>query len=160
MRYLIVCFLISGLIQVNPGLRQTDILGGSSEEGKMTTTPLIAVAVQENGRVAPHAGRADVWQVYAFEMGAPELVWTLRLTSEGSLHEWHVRNDGNRHPLHTVDVAICRSAGDGVMARLAERNTLVVTTLEPDPFIAVQKYLEGTLGQQNDHDDSCCSHRH
>ena len=125
----------------------------------MTTTPLIAVAVQPNGRVAPHAGRADVWQVYAFEMGAPELVWTLRLTSEGSLHEWHVRNDGNRHPLHSVDVVICRSAGDGVMARLAERNTTLIATLEPDPFLAVQKYLEGTLSQANDHDEHQCGQK-
>ena len=118
---------------------------------------LIAVAVLKNGTISPHAGRAARWQVYAISNGAePQLVWSLELTAAGSLHEWHVNGDGNRHPLHGVDVAIVKSAGEGVTRRLAERDTVLVTTSESDPLTAIGQYLDGTLPAGKPHDEAEC----
>ena len=93
------------------------------------TTPLIAVAVLKNGNISGHAGRTVNWDVYATDSEEPLLVWSIRLSKSGSLHEWHVRGNGERHPLHSVDVAICGSAGEGVTRRLAERDTQLLTTI-------------------------------
>ena len=120
------------------------------------TFPLIAVAVREDGTLSPHAGRAKHWQVYAMNGTQPELVWELVLTESGCLHEWHVRGDGNRHPLHSVDIALAGSGGDGVTRRLAERGTQLVTTAESDPLQAVEKFLKGTLADSLPHDESEC----
>lgn len=120
------------------------------------TFPLIAVAVREDGTVSPHAGRALCWQVYAIDGDAPVRVWDLTLTEAGCLHEWHVRGDGNRHPLHGVDIAIAGSGGDGVSRRLAERQTTLVTTAEKNPLKAVTDYLNGTLTEGAGHDESQC----
>ena len=127
------------------------------------SVPLIAVAIYQDGQVSPHAGRADLWQVYAVDKGKPEAVWQLKLTSAGSLHEWHVRGDGSRHPLHAVDVAICGSGGEGVTRRLAERDTQLVTTTEKNPLNAVISFLEGTLADGLPHNEAECldpAHRH
>lgn len=122
------------------------------------TVPLIAVAVSAEGRIAPHAGRALIWEVYATENTEqePEWVWTLQLSDSGCLHEWHVRGDGHRHPLHSVDVAIAGSGGEGVIRRLAERNTHLVTTAETHPLLAVKHYLSGTLEPGRAHDEREC----
>ena len=42
---------------------------------------------------------------------APESVYRLALDEQACLHEWHVRAQPERHPLHAVDVAIAASAG-------------------------------------------------
>ena len=122
------------------------------------STPLIAVAVREDGTISPHAGRALQWQVYAVDNtgDAPENVWNITLTQSGCLHEWHVRGDGNRHPLHSVDVAIAGSGGEGVIRRLAERNTQLVDTAESNPLQAVTDYLAGTLKPGRPHDEREC----
>lgn len=127
------------------------------------TTPLIAVAIQKDGSISPHAGRALYWRVFAVDGTNPEMVWEITMTDGGCLHEWHVRNDGNRHPLHSVDVAIAGSGGDGVIRRLAERNTKLVATTETDPLKAVRNYMEGTLASGAPHNDDDClnpEHRH
>ena len=127
------------------------------------STPLIAVAVREDGTISPHAGRAIFWQVYAVETDQPEHVWDIILTEAGCLHEWHVRGDGNRHPLHSVDIAIAGSGGEGVTRRLAERYTELVSTTQMEPFQAVLDYLAGQLKPGGDHDETECldpeSHR-
>lgn len=119
------------------------------------TVPLIAVAVLKNGRISPHAGRAVHWDVYTLTE-QPERVWSLHLTKDGCLHEWHVRGDGNRHPLHSVDVALCGSAGEGVTRRLAQRDTQLLTTAETDPLEAIAAYLAGTLPPAQPHDEAGC----
>jgi len=122
---------------------------------------LIAVAVGEDGNIAPHAGRASKWMVYV--VGAESdtsLAWTLDLTEIGCLHEWHVRGDGNRHPLHSVDVAIAGSAGEGVIRRLSERNTELVTTTETSPLKAVEAYRVGNLAEGLPHDEQQCLKGH
>lgn len=118
---------------------------------------LVAVAVQTDGTVSPHAGRALVWKVYNIVAGQAEYVWDITLTEKSSLHEWHVKGDGNRHPLHAVDFAIAQSAGDGVIRRLAERNTTLITTSEADPEKAVHAFLAHDLPAPKAHDaKSCC----
>ncbi|NOV30264.1 nitrogen fixation protein [Methylomonas sp. ZR1] len=118
---------------------------------------LIAVAVEKEGNIAPHAGRASRWLVYvAGNAAEASLAWTLDLTEIGSLHEWHVRGDGNRHPLHYVDVAIAGSAGDGVKRNLLERNTELHTTSETSPLQAVAAYLAGELVDGLPHEEAHC----
>lgn len=122
------------------------------------TLSLIAVAVQKDGTLSPHAGRALHWDIYAVEdgNGEPARVWSLELTESGCLHEWHVRGDGNRHPLHSVDVALAGSGGEGVVRRLAERQTVLVSTAESDPLLAVKGYIAGNLRNGLPHDESTC----
>ncbi|MBD9357150.1 NifB/NifX family molybdenum-iron cluster-binding protein [Methylomonas albis] len=118
---------------------------------------LIAVAIGEDGNIAPHAGRASRWLVYvAGSEPEASLAWTLDLTEIGSLHEWHVRGDGNRHPLHYVDVAIAGSAGDGVKRNLLERHTMLHTTTETAPLKAVAAYLAGELVDGLPHEEQHC----
>ncbi|MDD1620330.1 MAG: nitrogen fixation protein [Methylococcaceae bacterium] len=118
---------------------------------------LIAVAVGDDGDIAPHAGWASKWMVYVAgdDIGV-SLAWTLELTRIGSLHEWHVRGEGDRHPLHDVDVAIAGSAGEGVKRRLFERNTELVTTTETSPLRAVEAYRAGKLGAGLAHEEQHC----
>ncbi|MCQ8106331.1 nitrogen fixation protein [Methylomonas sp. SURF-2] len=124
------------------------------------TQKIIAVAVDQDGAIAAHAGRAAKWQVFATGESGVELAWTLDLTEFGGLHEWHVRGDGNRHPLHYVDVAIAASAGDGVIKRLAERNTELLTTRETSPLQAIAAYLAGKLTEGPPHDEQPCLKGH
>ncbi|EDX87475.1 hypothetical protein S7335_5185 [Synechococcus sp. PCC 7335] len=121
---------------------------------------LIAVAVANDGTIAAHAGRALQWQVYAIlGEAAPCLAWTLDLTRFGCLHEWHVRGDGDRHPLHFVDIAVAASAGEGVRRRLQQRETELITTREADPIQAITAYLEGSLPKGLPHEKVAC-HSH
>lgn len=118
---------------------------------------LIAVAIDNDGNIAAHAGRASQWLVYVVnEESGADLAWRLDLTDIGSLHEWHVRGDGNRHPLHGVDVAIAGSAGDGVIRRLAERNTELLTTSEISPLKALTAYQAGELAAGLPHEEQAC----
>jgi hypothetical protein len=119
---------------------------------------LIAVAVTNDGTIASHAGRALQWQVYtASDEAEPCLVWTLDLTRFGCLHEWHVRGDGNRHPLHFVDVVIAASAGEGVRQRLQQRETELRTTSEENPEKAVAAYRAGNLPEGLPHETVVCN---
>lgn len=118
---------------------------------------LVAVAVADDGVIALHAGRALHWQVYVVNDEGINLAWMLDLTEMGCLHEWHVRGDGNRHPLHYVDVAIAGSAGDGVIRRLRERNTELLTTAETVSKQAVEAFLSGSLSAGLPHLDGRCA---
>jgi len=119
---------------------------------------LVAVALDDEGNIAAHAGRAADWQIFALDQasGTADPVWKLALSKTGSLHEWHVRGDGNRHPLHYVDVAIAGSAGDGVIRNLGLRNTELLTTTETDPLRAIQAYVRGDLAAGLPHDERAC----
>lgn len=121
---------------------------------------LVAVAVTNDGTIAQHAGRALRWKVYVVpEEADASLAWTLDLTNTGCLHEWHVHGDGNRHPLHFVDIAIAASAGEGVQRRLRERNTELLTTREANPEQAIASYQTGTLLEGLPHEKQPC-HAH
>lgn len=124
------------------------------------TEKLVAVAVANDGSIAPHAGRALRWMVYVVSDEADiSLAWMLDLTNTSCLHEWHVRGDGNRHPLHFVDTAIAASAGEGVRRRLQQRHTELLTTIETDPDKAVEAYRTGNLVEGLPHEDQSCLHR-
>lgn len=121
------------------------------------TASLIAIAIQDDNTISPHAGRAQHWEVYDVQPDQePVLAWTLNLTETGCLHEWHVRGDGNRHPLHSVDVAIAGSGGEGVRNRLAERDTQLVTTTETSPQKALSDFVNDTLEPGLPHDEQSC----
>lgn len=105
------------------------------------TQKIIAVAVDQDGTIAAHAGRAAKWQVFATGVSGVELAWTLDLTEFGGLHEWHVR-------------------GDGVIKRLAERNTELLTTRETMPQQAIAAYLAGKLAEGPPHDEQPCLKGH
>ena len=123
------------------------------------TEKLVAVAVANDGNIAAHAGRALRWMVYVVSDEAdPTLAWTLDLTTTGCLHEWHVRGDGNRHPLHFVDTAIAASAGEGVRRRLQQRDTELLTTIETNPDKAVAAYRTGNLAEGLPHENQACLH--
>lgn len=51
---------------------------------------------------------------------------------------------GERHPLDGVIAILTRSAGEGFVARLAQRGVDVVVCDETDPLQAIQAYLGGT----------------
>jgi hypothetical protein len=125
------------------------------------TEQLVAVAVTPDGSIAAHAGRALWWQVYVVPDDAdPRLAWTLDLTNLGCLHEWHVHGDGDRHPLHFVDVAIAASAGEGVRRRLQQRQTELLTTSAVNPAQAVAAYRVGTLPAGLPHEPQTCHQVH
>ncbi len=118
---------------------------------------LIAVAVTDDGSIAPHAGRALQWRVYVVaDEAETSLAWTLDLTQTGCLHEWHVRGDGNRHPLHFVDIVLAASAGEGVRRRLQQRNTELLTTSEAHPDKAIEAYRAGNLPEGLPHEKQVC----
>ncbi|MEM8806389.1 MAG: nitrogen fixation protein [Cyanobacteria bacterium P01_G01_bin.38] len=120
---------------------------------------LVAVAVTDDGSIAPHAGRALRWKVYVVaDEAKTSLAWTLDLTQIGCLHEWHVRGDGNRHPLHFVDIVLAASAGEGVRRRLQQRNTELLTTIETQPDKAVAAYQAGNLPEGLPHEEQCHAH--
>lgn len=123
----------------------------------MAERRLIAVAVRADGTISPHAGRAKTWVVFDAAPGEPPAeVWRLDLTPDTVLHEWHVRPDPERHPLHRVDVAIAGSGGDGVMRRLKERGVTLVLTAEPDPVAAITGLVAGTLPDALPHEHREC----
>ncbi|MEO1126353.1 MAG: nitrogen fixation protein [Cyanobacteria bacterium J06635_15] len=124
------------------------------------TEKLVAVAVTDEGSIAPHAGRALKWRVYVVaDEAETSLAWTLDLTQMGCLHEWHVRGDGNRHPLHFVDIVLAASAGEGVRRRLQQRNTELLTTIEAHPDKAIEAYRAGNLPEGLPHEKQDC-HTH
>lgn len=120
------------------------------------TEQLIAVAMNKHGQLADHAGRALHWRVYVVTASDITFAWSLQLTEMGCLHEWHVRGDGNRHPLHYVDVALAGSAGEGVTRRLKERDTVLLTTAESDPEAAIAAYRSDNLPAGLPHEE--CQH--
>lgn len=118
---------------------------------------MVAVAVNPDGTIAPHAGRALHWRLYdIWPGGRIRPVSTLSLDAHACLHEWHVCAQPERHPLHEVDVVIAASAGDGVIRRLGERHVRVITTAAPYPDRAVTEFLQGTLPAGLPHEDGAC----
>ncbi|SEI40121.1 Predicted Fe-Mo cluster-binding protein, NifX family [Azotobacter beijerinckii] len=125
---------------------------------------LIAVAVDRQGRVADHAGRAQRWVVFDVWPGqAPASIYAIELEEQASLHLWHTTEYPERHPLHGMDVAIAATAGDGVIRRLGERGVTLLTTGESDPERAVKAYLANELPPGKPHDEHSCGgegHQH
>jgi predicted Fe-Mo cluster-binding NifX family protein len=130
----------------------------------MSERQLIAVATRTDGVIASHAGRAHFWTVFDVWPGqSPVEVYSLTLADDACLHEWHVQQFPERHPLHGVDVVIASSAGDGVIRRLQERGVLCVTTAQGNPAQAVQDFLAQKLAPGLPHNEHECGgegHQH
>ncbi|MFT3931162.1 MAG: NifB/NifX family molybdenum-iron cluster-binding protein [Spongiibacteraceae bacterium] len=123
----------------------------------MSERKLIGVAVRTDGKIAGHAGRAHFWKIYDVWPGRdPMEVYTLELADDACLHEWHVQEFPERHPLHGLDVVIAASAGDGVIRRLKERGVECVTTAVEFPLPAVQGYLKNALSSGLPHNEHEC----
>lgn len=125
---------------------------------------LIGVAVRTDGKIAGHAGRAHYWVVYDVWPGRePIEVYTLELADDACLHEWHVQEFPERHPLHGLDVVIASSAGEGVVRRLRERGVECVATSEETPLHAVCGFLARKLAPALPHNEHECGgegHQH
>ena len=110
----------------------------------------IAVSSQNIKSVTGHAGRCRRFIIY--DVGTPcdppEVVW-LGLPMEMSFHEF----SGGKHPLDDMDVILTASAGQGFIAKLAQRGVQVITCGESDPRKAVRDYLLGEIKQNNAHAD-------
>ena len=108
----------------------------------------IAVTSQNFKSVTGHAGKSRRFIV--FKVGTPcdipEVVW-LDLPMEMSFHEF----SGGTHPLDDMDVILTASAGQGFVAKLAQRGVEVITCGETDPRKAVRDYLTGTVKAANPH---------
>ena len=76
----------------------------------------------------------------------PEVVW-LDLPMEMSFHEF----SGGKHPLDDMDVILTASAGQGFIAKLAQRGVQVITCGESDPRKAVRDFLLGEVKPANPH---------
>ena len=126
----------------------------------------IAVTSQNFKSVTGHAGKSRRFIIYDIgtPCDAPEVVW-LDLPLEMSFHNF----SGGRHPLDDMDVILTASAGQGFVAKLAQRGVKVLTCGESDPREAVRDYLEGSLKSANPHAhleserhehalDGCCCH--
>ncbi|GAB2189020.1 NifB/NifX family molybdenum-iron cluster-binding protein [Sessilibacter sp. MAH2] len=124
---------------------------------------LVAVATDDELTLSSHAGRAKHWDIYTIsrDNAQSKFLWSIALNSSGTLHEWHVSDDGNRHPLHQVDYAIAGSAGDGVRNKLALRNTELITTNEADVQSILRYFIEGQKPPSNHaHEQICLDPEH
>lgn len=101
----------------------------------------IAIAAQDSGAVAGHAGKARRWLVYECVPGAPLAApHAVELAPAQVFH--HFRDDGP-HPLDGVDVVVAGSAGDGFLRHMARRGTEVLLTGESEPLHALERILAG-----------------
>lgn len=129
----------------------------ATRENAKSERRLIGVAIRSDGKIAAHAGRAHYWMVYDVWPGRePVEVYTLELADDACLHEWHVQEFPERHPLHGLDVLIASSAGEGVVRRLKERGIECVTTIEEVPLHAVQAFLTQKLAPGLPHNEHEC----
>ncbi|MBI5005571.1 MAG: nitrogen fixation protein [Nitrosomonadales bacterium] len=106
----------------------------------------IAVTSQNFKRVTGHAGRSRRFII--FDVGTPcdepKVVW-LDLPVEMTFHEFA----GGPHPLDDVDVILTASAGEGMVAKMAQRGVQVITCGESEPRKAVRDYLTGEVKRAN-----------
>lgn len=105
---------------------------------------LIAVASQNFRTITGHAGKTRRFLVYEVTADqGPVEVDRLDLPKELAMHEFH--GDGP-HPLDAMTAVISASAGEGFVARMAERGVLaVVTEEETDPQAAAAALAEGLM---------------
>ena len=101
----------------------------------------VAIAAQDDGAVAGHAGKARRWLVYDCVPGAPlPAPRAVALAPDQVFHHFH---DDGPHPLDGVDVVVAGSAGDGFLRHMARRGTEVLLTGETEPLRALERILAG-----------------
>lgn len=101
----------------------------------------IAVTSQNRVRVTDHAGRCRRFWIYEVEDDHVVSKELLEIDKHQTFHELH----GQPHPLDGIDVFITAGMGPGLKSRLEEKGIRSVMTIEMEPDIAVEQFLEGTL---------------
>ena len=108
----------------------------------------IAVTSQNFKSVTGQAGNSRRFII--FDIGTPcdtpKVVW-LDLPMEMTMHEFA----GGPHPLDDVEVILTASAGQGLIAKLAQRGIRVITCGESEPLKAVRDFLLGAVKKANPH---------
>ena len=102
----------------------------------------IAVCSQNRKTVTEHAGKCRKFWVYDIAQGQVIGRNLLELTIEQSFHE---AEEGQAHPLDSVDVLITGSIGGGLQQRLMQRGIVGVVTSETDLDQAVADFLAGKI---------------
>ena len=102
----------------------------------------IAIATNENwNKVSGHAGQNRDWLVFDCQPGAPlPEPERVQLSKEQLPHNF--RDDGP-HPLHSVEIVVAASAGDGYLRHMEKWGAQVLLTGETDPLVALEKILAG-----------------
>ncbi len=114
----------------------------------------IAVTSQNFKSVSGHAGKSRRFIVFrAAPPADPVEVERLDLPLEMSMHEF----TGGAHPLDEMDLIITASAGQGFVAKMAQRGVQVIVCGESDPHQAVLDYLDGMVkpAAPHEHADGC-----
>lgn len=102
----------------------------------------VAVTSQNFKTVTAHAGKARRFLIYDISTPcSPHEVDRLDLPKEMSFHEFH----GEQHPIDGVEAIVTGGAGQGFVARLAQRGIEVVICGEADPLQAVKDYIQGVV---------------
>ncbi len=102
----------------------------------------IAVTSQNFKSVTGHAGKSRRFIVFnAAPPADPVEVARLDLPLEMAMHEF----TGGAHPLDEMDLIITASAGQGFVAKMAQRGVQVIACGESDPHQAVLDYLDGMV---------------
>jgi len=104
----------------------------------------IAIATKDFTAVSGHAGQTRQWLVYDLSqhranqlLPAPTRV---DLAKEQVLHTFE---DNAPHPLDSIDIVVCASAGDGFIRHMKKRGAEVLLTGETDPAIAITRIVAG-----------------
>jgi len=97
-----------------------------------------AITSQNFRTVTAHAGKTRRFLIYDISSpSSPHEVERLDLPNGMAFHDFR----GNDHPIDGVAVLITGGAGEGFLARMAQRGIKVVVTGEEDPRQAVIDYM-------------------
>ena len=117
----------------------------------------VAVTSQNFRTVTAHAGKARRFLIYDISTPcSPREVDRLDLPKEMSFHEFH----GEQHPIDGVEAVVTGGAGQGFVARLAQRGIEVVICGETDPLQAVKDYIQGVVKPAVEDADHHHHHEH
>ena len=117
----------------------------------------VAVTSQNFKTVTAHAGKARRLLIYDISAPcSPREVDRLDLPKEMSFHEFH----GEQHPIDGVEAVVTGGAGQGFVARLAQRGIEVVICGETDPLQAVKDYIQGVVKPAVEDADHHHHHEH
>ena len=117
----------------------------------------VAVTSQNFRTVTAHAGKARRFLIYDISAPcSPREVDRLDLPKEMSFHEFH----GEQHPIDGVEAVVTGGAGQGFVARLAQRGIEVVICGETDPLQAVKDYIQGVVKPAVEDADHHHHHEH
>jgi predicted Fe-Mo cluster-binding NifX family protein len=123
----------------------------------------IAVTSQNFKTITGHAGKARRFLVYNVDdTGTAQELERLDLPPELSIHEYHAAD----HPLFkfNIQALVTKSAGQGLVQRMTQRDIVVHVTDESDPVVAVVQVATGqplAPSKPGEGEHACtCKHKH